>query len=168
MNDKHTAYIGLGGNLGDVIASFGTALSSLDNLPGTTVEAVSPVYKSAPWGIEDQPWFHNACSKLITTIEPEKLLADCLAIEKSLHRVRDIRWGPRTIDIDLLLYEGIEMATEGLTLPHPRITERQFVLQPLCDLDPSLIITGKTCKSWIIEKEWPALDTVQLSDNWWH
>ena len=136
------AYIGLGSNLGD----------SLDTLRGATARlaglgsllAVSPLYETDPVGLEDQPAFLNAVVLLDTTLEPEALLEGLLAIEADFHRERTVRWGPRTLDLDLLWYEGVTQDDPRLTLPHPRAHERAFVLRPLADLEPGLPLAGST------------------------
>ena len=139
------AYIGLGSNLGDKAASLRAAIEALGRHPQLRVVAVSPFYRSEAWGKTDQDWFVNAAARLETDLQPLEILDVLLATEKELGRVRHEHWGARIIDLDLLLYDDIQMKTERLTLPHPYITERAFVLRPLLDLAPELKdpVTGK-------------------------
>ena len=136
------AYVGLGSNLGDSLGVLRGATARLAGLGA--VLAVSPVYETDPVGYEDQPAFLNAVVLLDTTLEPEALLDGLLAIEAEFHRERTVRWGPRTLDLDLLWYEGVTRTDQRLTLPHPRAHERAFVLRPLADLEPELPLAGST------------------------
>ncbi len=167
VSEPRQAYLGLGGNIGDVVEALRHALQTLDDHIDAEVTAVSPVYLTPPWGIEDQPWFHNACAEVKTSLRPHELLELCMEIEASLQRVRDQRWGPRTIDLDILIYAEEQLSSDTLTIPHPRITERQFVLQPLSDIAPDVLIKGKTCEQWIAEQDWPPLNTLDLAKDWW-
>jgi 2-amino-4-hydroxy-6-hydroxymethyldihydropteridine diphosphokinase len=136
------AYIGLGSNLGNSLEILRGAAARLAGLG--TIRAVSSVYETDPVGLEEQPAFLNAVVLVDTTLEPETLLDRLLAIEADFHRERTIRWGPRTLDLDLIWYEGAEMDGERLALPHPRAAEREFVLRPLADIDPGLPLAGST------------------------
>lgn len=136
------AYIGLGSNLDDPSAHLERALHELDALPATRLTARSPLYRTAPVGLTDQPEFINAVAALSTTLPPHELLNALLAIEQAHRRVRAVRWGPRTLDLDLLLYGDSMLNDAVLTLPHPRLHERAFVLYPLADLAPALDIPG--------------------------
>jgi 2-amino-4-hydroxy-6-hydroxymethyldihydropteridine diphosphokinase len=130
------AYVALGANLGERDTSLREALRRLASVPGLELLRISGVYETDPVGYADQPAFLNMAAAVATDLPPAALLRKLLAIEKDMGRVRDIRWGPRTIDLDLLLYEGVSMDTEELTLPHPRMGERAFVLVPLRDIWP--------------------------------
>ncbi|MGI9355889.1 MAG: 2-amino-4-hydroxy-6-hydroxymethyldihydropteridine diphosphokinase, partial [Rhizobiaceae bacterium] len=145
---RKKAWLGLGGNIGDVQAAIRAALHNLDGHGAVEVVAVSPLYKTPPWGVEDQPWFFNCCAEVMTSLTPEELLAACQEQERLGKRERVQRWGPRTIDIDILVYEGVEQDNPGLALPHPRITERAFVLVPLADIAPQLEVQKRTVKDW--------------------
>ena len=134
------AYIGLGSNLGDSLETLRAATARLASL-GTVVGA-SPVYESDPVGLEAQPAFQNAVVALDTTLTPSHLLDGLLAIEAEFKRERTLRWGPRTLDLDLIWFDGLELDTSRLTLPHPRAHEREFVLRPLADLAPALPLAG--------------------------
>ncbi|MFW5927142.1 MAG: 2-amino-4-hydroxy-6-hydroxymethyldihydropteridine diphosphokinase [Wenzhouxiangella sp.] len=137
------AWISLGGNLGDPRASMEAALADLDELESTRVAAVSPAYRTAPWGVTDQPDFLNAVAELETALTPQALLAALLDIESRLGRRRDAgRWGPRRIDLDLLVYDDCVIDEPDLKLPHPHLPERAFVLVPLNDLAPELVVPG--------------------------
>jgi 2-amino-4-hydroxy-6-hydroxymethyldihydropteridine diphosphokinase len=136
---RHTAYVGIGANLGDRLAALRAAVRRLGRGPGTRVPRCSPVYETAPWGpVPDQPAFLNAVCEVVTTRAPRGLLAHLLAIEAALGRVRGVAQGPRTIDLDLLLYDDLVLTEPGLVVPHPRLHERAFVLAPLADLAPDL------------------------------
>lgn len=138
-----TAYVGLGANLDDPARQICRAFDELATLPTTRVMARSPLYKSAPLGPQDQPCYINAVTTLETTLAPLELLAELRAIEVQHGRRRDgTRWGPRTLDLDLLLYGQVQMATPQLTLPHPGLPERAFVLYPLHDVAPTLRVPG--------------------------
>jgi len=128
--------VALGANLGDREASLREALRRMAAVPGLVVLRASHMYETDPIGYVDQPTFLNMAAAVGTNLSPDELLRKLLAIEQAMGRVRDIRWGPRTIDLDLLLYEGVQMQTEPLTLPHPRMAERAFVLVPLRDVWP--------------------------------
>jgi 2-amino-4-hydroxy-6-hydroxymethyldihydropteridine diphosphokinase len=137
-----TVYIGIGSNLGDRERLVGEALDRLRAEPDIEVVAVSAISETEPVGVVDQPRFLNAAARLETELAPRDLLDRLLAVEQGLGRVRAERYGPRTIDLDLLLY-GDEVVDEpGLRVPHPRLGERRFVLEPLLELDPALIVPG--------------------------
>ena len=139
----HTAYIGIGSNLGERESTIRDALALLAADPELEVEAVSSIRETDPVGMVDQPRFLNAAIRLATDLAPYPLLKRLLAVEQQLGRVRTgERYGPRTIDLDLLLY-GDEIVDEpGLRVPHPRLAERRFVLEPLAELDPGLVVPG--------------------------
>jgi 2-amino-4-hydroxy-6-hydroxymethyldihydropteridine diphosphokinase len=139
---EHKAYVGLGANLGEREATIGRAVELLAATPGIEVAAVSTLRETDPVGYADQPRFLNGVAALETELTPRGLLDRLLAVEQELGRVRGEgpRFGPRTIDLDLLLY-GDEVVDEpGLVVPHPRLTERRFVLEPLHELDPELTL----------------------------
>ena len=138
-----TAYIGLGANLDDPAAQIEQALVDLDRLPDTRLTARSSLYVSAPVGNVDQPDFINAVAQLHTTLAPRALLAALLDIEQQHGRARSFRNAPRTLDLDLLLYGAAHFHEDDLTLPHPRMTERAFVLLPLTEIAPDLIIPAR-------------------------
>ena len=129
-----TAYIALGTNLGNLEQNLNNAVAALDRVPGVQVTARSKRYKTEPVGYTEQPDFLNAAVRVETTRSPEALLGACLGIEAAMGRVRTVKNGPRVLDLDLLLYENETRSTAELILPHPRMLERTFVLQPLCDI----------------------------------
>jgi 2-amino-4-hydroxy-6-hydroxymethyldihydropteridine diphosphokinase len=132
----HLTFIALGSNLGDRMTNLEGARGALQ--PALHILAQSPVYETAPWGYTDQPNFLNQVIKAETDLTPEQLLATLKSAEVTLGRTPTFRYGPRTIDLDLLLYDDLVMDTPQLTIPHPRLTERAFVLYPLADLTPDL------------------------------
>ena len=138
------AWIGIGSNMGDRLEYVRRALGLMDALPDTEFVAVSSVYDTVPVGVTGQPCFLNAVAELSTDIGPVELLRKLLAIEASCGRVRTSVWGPRTLDLDLLLYDDVEIETQELTLPHPRARGRAFVLVPLAELAPDLSFPGDT------------------------
>jgi 2-amino-4-hydroxy-6-hydroxymethyldihydropteridine diphosphokinase len=142
------AHVALGANLGDPVATLRAAVADLASEAGRVV-AASPVYRTAPIGVTDQPEFANAVVMLDTPLTPDSLLDVLLNIEARHGRVRVSRWGPRTLDLDLVAYEGAARESERLTLPHPRAHEREFVLRPLCDVDPDLVLGGRTARDWL-------------------
>ncbi|MBU6247050.1 MAG: 2-amino-4-hydroxy-6-hydroxymethyldihydropteridine diphosphokinase [Xanthomonadaceae bacterium] len=138
------AYVALGSNLGDSRATLEAAVSALDALPECRLAGVSRTYRTPPWGRLDQPDFLNAVVRLRTTLRPLALLDALMAIERRFGRTRNgERWGPRTLDLDLLHMDGEVLADARLTLPHPRVAERAFVLCPLADLAPELELPGQ-------------------------
>lgn len=149
MADKVRAFIGLGGNIGNVVVHMQSALNKLNEHKQIEFISVSNIYKTPPWGLKDQDWFLNACVSLDTTFSAHELLKHCLATEALLKRVRDTRWGPRTIDLDVLFF-GYEVITEDkLQIPHPRIQDRAFVLKPMADIAPDLRLRNKSISNWL-------------------
>lgn len=138
------AYIGLGSNLGNPSATLRAAAQRLGSLG--EIAGASQIYESEPVGLEQQPLFRNAVAVLDTPLEPLALLDRLQAIEAAFGRVRTIRWGPRTLDLDLLWHEAGVVLTPRLTLPHPRAHEREFVLRPLADVAPDLELAGSTVR----------------------
>jgi 2-amino-4-hydroxy-6-hydroxymethyldihydropteridine diphosphokinase len=143
------AYLGLGGNIGDVAAAFVQALSRLADAPGVRVRRASSVYRTPPWGKRDQPPFLNMAALVETTLPARALLALCLEIERAMGRRRIERWGPRTLDIDILTYGEATIDEPDLKIPHPRIAERAFVLAPLAEIAPHLRICGREIAQWL-------------------
>lgn len=130
------AYLGLGSNLGDREAHLRFALESLGRVEGTRVRATSRLYCSKPWGKLDQPDFINMVAEIDTKLGPGGLLAECKRIEQEAGRVTGERWGPRVLDIDILLYNADRVVQTGLMVPHERMLERRFVIEPLVELHP--------------------------------
>ena len=136
------AFIALGANLGDPVAQLREAAQRLRDTAGLHSVQLSPIYFSAPVGVVDQPRFANAAVQLETSLSAHELLAVCHSVERAMGRVRTVRWGPRTIDLDLIFFGTLRMTDETLTLPHPRWSERAFVVQPIYDLAHDLVIDG--------------------------
>jgi 2-amino-4-hydroxy-6-hydroxymethyldihydropteridine diphosphokinase len=138
------AYVGVGANLGNREETVARALELLGAQDGIEVVAVSSLRDTEPVGLREQPRFLNGAVAIETELDPRELLERLLAVELALGRTRDgPRFGPRTIDLDLLVYGGRELAEPGLTVPHPRLAERRFALEPLAELDPELVVPGR-------------------------
>lgn len=138
------AYVGLGANLGEREATIRRALELLADSPGIELLGVSQLRETRPWGYADQPPFLNGAAVVLTSLSARALLDLLLGIERELGRLRTgPRYGPRTIDLDLLLYGDLEIDEPGLALPHPRLHEREFALEPLLELDPELVVPGR-------------------------
>jgi 2-amino-4-hydroxy-6-hydroxymethyldihydropteridine diphosphokinase len=147
------AYVGLGANLGDREATLERAVELLEQRPGVEVVAVSSFRETDPVGYLDQPRFLNGAVAIETSLAPADLLDELLAVEQELGRVREgPRYGPRTVDLDLLLVDGLVIDAPGLTVPHPRLHERAFVLEPLAELDPALVVPGRGPVSQLLQQ----------------
>jgi len=136
------AYVGLGANLGIREDTIRHAVDLLGSHPEVDLLAVSTLRETEPWGPVEQPPFLNGAAAVETRLGPRALLDVLLEVERRLGRVRDERWGPRTIDLDLLLYGDTVVDEPGLTVPHPSLRERAFALEPLLELDPDLVVPG--------------------------
>jgi len=138
------ALVGLGGNIGDVRTTLDRAVAAFCDGAVVRLLAQSSDYATPPWGVEDQPAFVNRCIAVATALTPRGLLERALAVERTLgrDRGREQRWGPRPIDIDLLAYGDLALDEPGLTLPHPRMLERAFVLVPLAEIVPDRVVAG--------------------------
>lgn len=132
-------FVGMGSNLGDRRLQLQKACDACRVLPATTVVRTSSIYETSAVGIQDQPRFLNAVIELTTSFDPHGLLEQLQRIENGLGRTHTIRWGPRRIDLDILLYDDVVLVSNELTIPHPRMTERKFVLMPLVELDPAVL-----------------------------
>ncbi len=142
LPDSELAYVGLGSNLDDPIAQINHAFELLEKIVDTRLIARSSLYRSAPFGSIAQPDFINAVACLESGLEPKALLNELHGIERSCGRKRGIRWGPRTLDLDLLVFGEQKIDQAGITLPHPGIGERNFVLLPLMEIAAELVIPG--------------------------
>jgi 2-amino-4-hydroxy-6-hydroxymethyldihydropteridine diphosphokinase len=163
-----TATLGLGGNLGRPVHAMAVALKALDQRADCRVAAVSRLYRTPPWGKTDQSYFFNACAAIETTLGPEALLDVCLDIERRMKRERIERWGPRTLDIDILTYADLVQSAPRLELPHPRMTDRGFVLMPLADFAPELLVDGITVREWLAKADVQGIEVADQSRDWWH
>jgi len=145
MKKSTKCALALGSNLGDSLATLKSAIATLNSTPEIAVKSHSSWYQTAPIG-PPQPDYINACGILEVTLEPEELLTNLLEIETKFNRIRREKWGPRTLDLDLLLYGDLIRETSALTLPHPRMTERAFVLVPLAEIAPDWVhpVTGNS------------------------
>jgi len=140
------ALIALGGNTGPVRDTLNRAVSLLCDRGEVSLLRRSADYQTPPWGVQDQPAFINSCFRVMTTLTPRQLLERAQGVERALGRDRsqERRWGPRPIDIDLISYDDVTINEPGLTLPHPRVLERAFVLVPLAEIAPDWVINGVT------------------------
>lgn len=136
------AYVGLGANLGPREINLLRAVDLLAETEGVDVRAVSQLRETEPVGVVEQPLFLNGAVALDTSLSPRELLDRLLEIERGLGRVRELRWGPRVVDLDLLVYGDRQVEEPGLRVPHPRLHERRFALEPLAELDPELDVPG--------------------------
>ena len=152
------AYLGLGSNLGDRESMLRAAIAALEATPGVRVTAISSLYETPPWGPVPQGPYLNACVGIATSLSARKVLELSLAIERDHGRERAVRWGPRTLDIDVLLYGEEAIDEEGLIVPHPRMTERAFVLVPLAEIAPDLVVSGEAISRYL-----DTLDTSEIT-----
>jgi 2-amino-4-hydroxy-6-hydroxymethyldihydropteridine diphosphokinase len=143
---REKVYLGLGANLGDPRMNCISAIRKLNDSEYCDVLNVSPFYRTEPVGMRNQPWFVNCAVLVTTSLSPVELYTRCSEIEASLNRSRTIRWGPRTIDIDLLLWPGRVCVSKKVYLPHPRMHLRKFVLLPLCDIGADTIHPISGCR----------------------
>jgi 2-amino-4-hydroxy-6-hydroxymethyldihydropteridine diphosphokinase len=156
----YDAVIGLGSNVGDKPANITRAIELLTGRGDIRLVATSRLYRTAPWGVLEQDWFVNACASVATDLAPRELLARCLAVEAEMKRVREQRWGPRIIDVDVLVYRDVRLDEPDLVLPHPRIAERAFVLVPLMEIAPEIVVAGHSLAHWLSRLD--ASDVVPL------
>ena len=145
LHNPKWAVLSLGSNLGNRLETLQGAVDALADTPGLRIKGVSPVYETEPWGVDpgSQPSYFNAVVVLKTTLPPSSLLERAHAVEEAFHRVRDERWGARTLDVDIVAYADVVSDDPVLTLPHPRAHERAFVLAPWYDLDPEAQLPGR-------------------------
>ncbi|KAA1178919.1 2-amino-4-hydroxy-6-hydroxymethyldihydropteridine diphosphokinase [Rhizobium tropici] len=159
--------LGLGGNLDNPVRAMAFALRTLDQRADCQVVSVSRLYRTPPWGKTDQSFFYNSCAAVDTTLAPEALLDVCLDIERQMKRVRIERWGPRTIDIDVLTYGDLQQVEPLLTIPHPRMVERGFVLMPLADFAADLVVNGRKISDWLLEVDVEGIEVADENCDWW-
>jgi 2-amino-4-hydroxy-6-hydroxymethyldihydropteridine diphosphokinase len=162
-----TALLGLGGNVGDPVSAMSTALKTLAEHPACRVIAVSRLYRTPPWGKTDQDWFFNSAARVETMLGAVPLLDLALGIEQANRRVRIERWGPRTLDIDILDYDGQSIHSNQLTIPHPRMKDRAFVLMPLIDVAPDYRIEDRALTDWLGQADSAGIEIADESRDWW-
>jgi len=161
-----SAIIALGGNVGDVRATFKAAIADICSLAQARLLARSSDYTTPPWGDEEQPPFVNACVEIETDLAPQTLLDVMQTVERKLGRDRskERRWGPRMLDLDLIAYDDLALQTEALTLPHPRVLERAFVLVPLAEIAPRRKIGGRSVKAALAELSSAGIERLPAPD----
>ena len=163
--DKHTAYISIGSNMGNKVKNVEDILAALEGTEGVAISGASRLYRTEPVDYTDQDWFVNAVVRVETTLAPLELLDALGRLEAEAGRVRgEIRFGPRVIDLDILLFGETVMDTERLTLPHPRMHKRCFVLRPLCDIDPTVVhpVLKRAAEALLAENTGPGQDVLPL------
>jgi 2-amino-4-hydroxy-6-hydroxymethyldihydropteridine diphosphokinase len=165
MTIRIRSYIGIGSNLDDPVARVRTGVAALRGIPDSTLVECSSLYRTMPIGITEQPEFVNAVAALDTQLAPGALLRELLAIERTAGRRRGpVEGGPRTLDLDLLLYGNLKMTSADVTIPHPRMHERAFVLVPLFEIAPTLRISGKGALSMLLG-QCETQSVVRLTDD---
>jgi 2-amino-4-hydroxy-6-hydroxymethyldihydropteridine diphosphokinase len=165
MPTETTAYLSLGSNMGDRAEQLETALAAINKIPATRIVNKSPIYESKPWGKTDQPDFLNLAVEISTQLDPQKLLRHCKDIEVRQGRIEGEKWGPRPIDVDVLLYGTRQIRTASLVVPHLHLWDRAFVLRPLADIAPNLRSADGTFISDWLEKPEIASQPIQLYDK---
>jgi 2-amino-4-hydroxy-6-hydroxymethyldihydropteridine diphosphokinase len=165
--NSERVFLGLGGNIGDPASAMAAALRILDQDAHTEVVAVSSLYRTPPWGKTDQPDFLNAAAEIATSHSPRALLALCLDAERALKRQRRERWGPRVIDIDILVFGDRTVHEAGLDIPHPRMLERAFVLAPLAEIAPEVKLSGMTVAEWLDAVGSGGIVRLPTGEGWW-
>ncbi|THB73961.1 MAG: 2-amino-4-hydroxy-6-hydroxymethyldihydropteridine diphosphokinase [Desulfobacteraceae bacterium] len=160
MPEQYTAYLSIGSNRGSKADNLDQALAELEKQDHTRIITVSPYYRTEPRDYADQDWFVNAVVKIRTILAPDDLLGYLKSIEKRIDTEgKPFRYGPRVIDLDIVLYDTLVLRSEELDIPHPKMHERGFVLQPLCDIDPHILhpVLNKTCNT--------LLDEIKINEN---
>jgi 2-amino-4-hydroxy-6-hydroxymethyldihydropteridine diphosphokinase len=147
---SYDAIIALGSNIGDKVRHIADAVGAFTRDGCVQVVTQSANYQTPPWGKTDQDWFVNGVMSITTQLPVYDLLGRCQAVERELGRERLVHWGPRVIDLDILVYRDLVSTDPDLILPHPHMTERAFVLRPLLDVAPDLVVKGKTIREWLI------------------
>jgi 2-amino-4-hydroxy-6-hydroxymethyldihydropteridine diphosphokinase len=160
------AVLGLGGNIGDTRSEMASALHRLGMNSRIDIVAVSPLYLTPPWGKIDQPPFLNAAALIETSLLPRALLNAILDVERELGRERGERWGPRTIDIDILVFGNVDVDEPWLHIPHPRLKDRAFALVPLIDVMPNAIVEGRNATEWLSLVG--SAGITKIADAGWH
>jgi len=160
-------YLSLGGSRIIQKKTMGAALRILDGDDATRVIVVSSLYRTPPWGKLDQPDFLNAAAAIETALSPRALLDLCLDVERRLKRVREERWGPRLIDIDILVFGDRVIHETGLEVPHPRMLERAFVLAPLAEIAPGLSVSGRSVSERLKAVDISGIERLPSGQEWW-
>jgi len=167
-NYINIAYLSTGSNLGDKLENCRSGLAALDQTEGIHIDAVSAFYMTEPMEYSDQPWFVNAAVRIRTTLNPLDLLTTLKALErKSGRKDSGIRFGPRTLDFDIIFYNDIVLETPSLIVPHPRLHEREFVLRPICDLAPELMhpVLKKTAAELLAALETDGHQCIKMAET---
>lgn len=160
-------FLGLGGNIGEPAKAMAAALNALNANADVCVGQVSALYRTPPWGKKDQPDFLNAAAEIRTNLTPRQLLDLCLKTERALKRARRERWGPRLIDIDILLFGEERISQGGLEIPHPRMLERAFVLVPLAEIAPDLAVESRRVADHLDRLDTSGIEPISPDGMWW-
>ncbi|EMS35839.1 2-amino-4-hydroxy-6-hydroxymethyldihydropteridine diphosphokinase [Candidatus Liberibacter americanus] len=165
--DHDIVAIGIGSNIGNKKQYIVQALRLINDHKDCEILSVSRLYQTPPWGKKDQDLFLNAAALIKTQIMPNEFLDILLSIENNLNRKRDQLWGARTIDLDILLFGNLECITDRLTIPHPYITKRGFVIVPLADIAPHIVINGLFVKEWLFRIDTSNINVINDNYDWW-
>ncbi|MBL0849008.1 MAG: 2-amino-4-hydroxy-6-hydroxymethyldihydropteridine diphosphokinase [Candidatus Liberibacter ctenarytainae] len=159
--------IGIGSNIGHKKHYISCALRLIHSHGECELVSVSSLYQTIPWGKTDQDFFLNAVALVKTSVSPENLLDILISIENDLDRKRNELWGPRTIDLDILLHGDYSLSTDRLTIPHPYMTQRAFVMVPLSDVSPHILIDGLSIENWVRQMDISGVQVVKKGGYWW-
>jgi 2-amino-4-hydroxy-6-hydroxymethyldihydropteridine diphosphokinase len=159
---KNHAFIGLGSNIGDRYHYLVQAINLLEKNPSVQLVNISSVYETEPVGYEDQDLFLNMVIEVTTDLTAAELLTNCMGVEQELGRKREMKWGPRTIDLDILLYNQENIETEELVVPHPRMLERAFVMVPLLEISPNIRLSGLDHSQYLLHDQYPSTEGVRI------
>ncbi len=162
-NKAFDAVIALGSNIGDKFANMSRAIDILTRRGDILLVERSRDFKTPPWGNTDQDWFANAAMTVATKLVPRQLLDRCQSVEREMGRVHIEKWGPRVIDLDILTFGNLEIDDEDFQVPHPFLTERAFVLAPMADIAPSLVVKGRTISQWLREVDVTGVEAVETT-----
>lgn len=155
------AVIALGSNIGDKVANVAAAIVLLERRGDITVVGRARDFKTPPWGKTDQDWFINSAVSVRTTLSPRQLLDRCQGVENEMGRERREKWGPRLIDLDILVFGDVVVSDDDLKIPHPHLTDRGFVLAPMADVAADVVVCGKTIRAWLADQDMTGIEAIE-------